>query len=153
MKDFGIPNINGTYDIKIDGITGKGRLHMLSQLSYENDNEIKSRLKEIENNDPEQKINLEILLPVNDNPQHKIVPVGANWTENRHIVGFYNVITNEYIKSEALELILEAKKSGNNDKPFFLILDEMNLSHVERYFSDFLSAMESKESIPLHNRQ
>ena len=24
---------------------------------------------------------------------HKIIAVGANWTENRHIVGFYNVIT------------------------------------------------------------
>lgn len=81
---------------------------------------------------------------------HKIVPVGANWTENRHIIGFYNVITNEYMKSDALELILEAKKPGNIDKPFFLILDEMNLSHVERYFADFLSAMESKEKISLH---
>jgi len=30
-------------------------------------------------------------------------------------------------------------------------LDEMNLSHVERYFSDFLSALESNEPIPLHN--
>ena len=27
----------------------------------------------------------------------------------------------------------------------------MNLSHVERYFSDFLSGMESEEAIPLHN--
>ena len=26
----------------------------------------------------------------------------------------------------------------------------MNLSHVERYFSDFLSAMESEEEIELH---
>ena len=81
---------------------------------------------------------------------HKIVPVGANWTENRHIIGFYNVITNKYITSEALELILEASKPGNKDKPFFLILDEMNLSHVERYFADFLSAMESDEYISLH---
>ena len=31
----------------------------------------------------------------------------------------------------------------------FLILDEMNLSYVERYFSDFLSVMESEEGIPL----
>ena len=78
------------------------------------------------------------------------VPVGANWTENRHIIGFYNVITNEYITSDALELILEASKPGNKDRPFFLILDEMNLSHVERYFADFLSAMESDEYISLH---
>jgi 5-methylcytosine-specific restriction protein B len=35
--------------------------------------------------------------------------------------------------------------------PFFLILDEMNLSHVERYFADFLSAMESGDAIPLHS--
>jgi 5-methylcytosine-specific restriction protein B len=27
----------------------------------------------------------------------------------------------------------------------------MNLSHVERYFADFLSAMESKESIKLYS--
>lgn len=28
----------------------------------------------------------------------------------------------------------------------------MNLSHVERYFSDFLSAMESDEEIPLYKK-
>lgn len=38
----------------------------------------------------------------------------------------------------------------NREKPYFLILDEMNLSHVERYFADFLSVMESQEAIPLH---
>lgn len=81
---------------------------------------------------------------------HKIVPIGANWTENRHIIGFYNVITDEYMTSDALELIIEASKPENKDKPYFLILDEMNLSHVERYFADFLSAMESGEHITLH---
>ncbi len=34
--------------------------------------------------------------------------------------------------------------------PHFLILDEMNLSHVERYFADLLSAIESGEEIPLY---
>jgi energy-coupling factor transporter ATP-binding protein EcfA2 len=150
LKDFGIPNINGSYDIKIDGVKGKGNLYMLSQLFYANDNEIQSKLKDLEINDPDQKIDLEIILPSNEGLQYKIVPVGANWTENRHIIGFYNVITNEYITSDALELILEASKPGNKDKPFFLILDEMNLSHVERYFADFLSAMESNEYISLH---
>jgi len=78
---------------------------------------------------------------------YEVVPVGANWTENRHIVGFYNVITEEYEKTPALDLILNA---NNIAEANFLILDEMNLSHVERYFSDFLSAMESGEKIPLH---
>ncbi len=31
--------------------------------------------------------------------------------------------------------------------PHFLILDEMNLSHVERYFADFLSAMEARNGV------
>lgn len=84
---------------------------------------------------------------------HKIIPVGANWTENRHIVGFYNVITNKYMKSDALEILIQAGTPKNKDKPFFLILDEMNLSHVERYFADFLSAMESKEKISLHKSE
>ncbi len=47
-----------------------------------------------------------------------------------------------------LQLLLDAEK--NEKKPFFLILDEMNLSHVERYFADFLSAMESGEKIHLY---
>ena len=33
------------------------------------------------------------------------------------------------------------------------MLDEMNLSHVERYFADFLSVMESGEKMPLHNNK
>jgi hypothetical protein len=83
--------------------------------------------------------------------QHKIVPVGANWTENRHLLGFYNIITKNYQKTPALNLIRDASK--NTKSPYFLILDEMNLSHVERYFADFLSAMESEEPIPLHSNE
>ncbi|MDQ2914296.1 MAG: hypothetical protein M3T56_13690 [Chloroflexota bacterium] len=36
------------------------------------------------------------------------------------------------------------------DVPHVLVLDEMNLSHVERYFADILSAMESGEEITLY---
>lgn len=81
--------------------------------------------------------------------QHKLVPVGANWTENRHLLGFYNIITKNYQKTTTLNLIMGA--ADNDNSPYFLVLDEMNLSHVERYFADFLSAMESDEAIPLHS--
>jgi 5-methylcytosine-specific restriction enzyme B len=40
---------------------------------------------------------------------------------------------------------------NNPGLPYFLILDEMNLSHVERYFADFLSVMETRESITLYS--
>jgi 5-methylcytosine-specific restriction protein B len=57
----------------------------------------------------------------------------------------------EYIKPDnrALDILLAA--SENTSKPYFIILDEMNLSHVERYFADFLSVMESKGNISLHS--
>ena len=80
--------------------------------------------------------------------RYKIVPVGANWTDNTNIIGYYNVITNEYQSTPAYDFIQKAENDSGN--PYFLILDEMNLSHVERYFADFLSAIESKEEIPLY---
>lgn len=77
-----------------------------------------------------------------------IVPVGADWTDNVKLLGFYNPLANdgkgEYSKTEVLSLIERANE--NPTIPFFLILDEMNLSHVERYFADFLSHMEIPNS-------
>lgn len=78
-----------------------------------------------------------------------LVPVGADWTDNTKILGFYNPLADngkgKYEKSSILRLIELANLSENKDIPFFIILDEMNLSHVERYFADFLSHMETPE--------
>ena len=102
------------------------------------------------------------------------VAVGADWTDNRPLLGFRNLLSPDgasYVAPEALKLILKADKNlrdadkaskgvGSSEssievsiKPFFLILDEMNLSHVERYFADFLSSMESGEALKLHDYQ
>lgn len=73
-----------------------------------------------------------------------IVPVGADWTDNAKVLGFYNPLadngTGKYEKTGIINLIEEA--NAHQTIPYFIILDEMNLSHVERYFSDFLSHME-----------
>jgi hypothetical protein len=53
--------------------------------------------------------------------------------------------------SGALKILIETVKVENQNKPYFLVLDEMNLSHVERYFADFLSVMESGQSISLYD--
>lgn len=79
-----------------------------------------------------------------------IVPVGSDWTDNTKILGFYNPLKKTYESTKTLDFILLAR--DNPEIPFFLILDEMNLSHVERYFSDFLSAMESHEKIILYSK-
>jgi len=83
-----------------------------------------------------------------DSSQYCIVPVGADWTNREPLLGFPNALEKStYVKPDngVLDLIIEASKTENKLKPFFIILDEMNLSHVERYFADFLSVMESND--------
>lgn len=89
-----------------------------------------------------------------DKSQYKIIPVGSDWTNREPLLGYPNGLDpDEYIlpDSGVLRLIIEASKEENLQKPYFLILDEMNLSHVERYFADFLSVMESDEEIMLYS--
>jgi 5-methylcytosine-specific restriction protein B len=86
--------------------------------------------------------------------QYKIIPVGADWTNREPLLGYPNGLDpKSYVTpdSGALQLIIEASKVENQKKPYFMILDEMNLSHVERYFADFLSIMESKEKLKLYS--
>ncbi|MCF7885626.1 MAG: hypothetical protein K9M80_03940 [Candidatus Marinimicrobia bacterium] len=83
--------------------------------------------------------------------QYSIVTVGSDWTNREPLLGYPNAIEeNKYVKPhhDIVDLLVEA--SENPGSPYFLVLDEMNLSHVERYFADFLSAMESNEPIQLH---
>ena len=91
-----------------------------------------------------------------DEKQYCIVPVGADWTNREPLLGYVNTLNpEEYIlpENDALQLIIEANNEENQNKPYFLILDEMNLSHVERYFADFLSVMESKDEFKLHSSE
>lgn len=81
-----------------------------------------------------------------------VVSVGADWTNREPLLGFPNALqSGKYEKPEngVLDLLIEANRPENVNKPYFLILDEMNMSYVERYFADFLSSMESNESISL----
>ena len=79
----------------------------------------------------------------------EIIPVGSDWTSNENILGYPDGLNaSAYNSTPILDLVLRAELKA--DLPHFLILDEMNLSHVERYFADMLSAIESDEAIPLY---
>lgn len=88
----------------------------------------------------------------NESDGYELVAVGADWTDNRNVLGFVNHLrpgkddkSAVYQSTAVLDLLLRATEDPS--LPFFLILDEMNLSHVERYLADFLSAMESREGV------
>ena len=73
--------------------------------------------------------------------RYAFVPVRSDWIDNRGLLGYYNLLAETYHATPVLRLLLEAEKYSG--KPYFVILDEMNLAKVEQYFSDFLSIMES----------
>jgi hypothetical protein len=80
---------------------------------------------------------------------YELVPVGADWTGSEHILGYPDGLRSDiYVVKPTLDIILSA--AAHSDVPHFLILDEMNLSHVERYFAEVLSAIESDEGLELY---
>ena len=81
---------------------------------------------------------------------YQVIPVGADWTGNENVMGYPDGLNHQQFNTTPiLDLVLEAV--GNPKQPYLLILDEMNLSHVERYFSDILSCIESDESLTLYS--
>lgn len=77
---------------------------------------------------------------VNDN--YELVAVKPNWTDSRGVFGYHNVLNDTYSITDVVKLFIRALQ--NPEKPYFLVLDEMNLAKVEHYFSDFLSVLESR---------
>jgi len=85
------------------------------------------------------------------------VSVRPDWTDSRGLLGYFNILDGHYYPSRVLELLLAARDDPH--RPYFVILDEMNLARVEYYFSDFLSLLESRtadrpegEPLRLHDR-
>lgn len=81
-----------------------------------------------------------------------MIPVRPNWIDNQDLTGYFNPVEHRYYSTPFLDALCEAKE--NPDKTYFICLDEMNLAHVEYYFSDVLSAMEEEQkTIPLYSER
>lgn len=81
------------------------------------------------------------------------VSVRPDWTDPTGLLGYYNPISAKprFEETEALELVLSATQ--NPTLPYFLCLDEMNLARVEHYFAPFLTAMEGRGELQIHNER
>lgn len=84
--------------------------------------------------------------------RHLVVAVRPDWTGPEPLFGYEDALKPRSSDGRAawyvpppLEFMLRAVR--DSDRPYLMILDEMNLAHVERYFSDYLSAAESREPI------
>ncbi|MEI6422978.1 MAG: AAA family ATPase, partial [Lentisphaerota bacterium] len=72
----------------------------------------------------------------------EIVPVQAGWRDREDLIGHYNSFQNKYYESDFLKALYDAQCPQYEERIFNILLDEMNLSHPEQYFADFISLME-----------
>lgn len=76
--------------------------------------------------------------------QYKVISVKPNWNDDSDLIGFLDSINNIYRPASTglVDTLIEASQDKNKDKVFLICFDEMNLSKVEYYFSEFLSVLE-----------
>jgi len=71
-----------------------------------------------------------------------IVEVESSWRDKNELLGYYNEFNKIYTPKKFTQALYKAKL--NSEVLTFIVLDEMNLSRIEYYFSDFLSLMENE---------
>ena len=85
------------------------------------------------------------------------VPVQPNWDSQESMLGYFNSISNSYEAQPMLNFLVQSREklvkgsdnpednyNGLDDTVSLVLLDEMNLAHVELYFADFLSKLEQR---------
>ena len=84
--------------------------------------------------------------------RHLVVAVRPDWSGPEALFGYEDALQprssdgrSAWYVPPPMEFMLRA--INDPQSPYLMILDEMNLAHVERYFSDYLSAAESREPI------
>ena len=83
-----------------------------------------------------------------------IVEVESSWKDKNELIGYFNEFSGKFTPKKFTQALYRA--AFYNDVITFIVLDEMNLSRIEYYFSDFLSLMENepdKREIKLLNIQ
>lgn len=78
-----------------------------------------------------------------DDNRYLQVAVKPDWSDSTDLFGHVN-LDNEFVPGAIIEFIYEAASDENN-RPYILCLDEMNLARVEYYLSDFLSIIETRD--------
>lgn len=75
----------------------------------------------------------------------EFLTVRPDWRDSKSLVGYHNPITEKYEWTPFLRFLLRAIESWEirDGYAWFVILDEMNLAHVEHYFAELLSIIES----------
>ena len=85
------------------------------------------------------------------------VPVQPNWDSQEAMLGYYNTVSSEFEAQPLLQYLVQTQtpncektdkheeyKCSLKDQMNIVLLDEMNLAHIEQYFAEFLSKLEER---------
>ncbi len=80
------------------------------------------------------------------------IAVQPTWDSPESLMGYFNAIENKFDATEFLRFFIQTTLSKNEESyglkeaMNIVLLDEMNLAHIELYFAEFLSKLEIKRS-------
>jgi len=77
---------------------------------------------------------------------YKRVPAQAGWRDRYDLFGHFNSFTKKYQETPFIEGLYEAQTPLYINRPYIILIDEMNLSRFEHYSADILSVMEGGEN-------
>lgn len=72
----------------------------------------------------------------------ELIEVQAGWRDPQDLIGHYNAFEKKFYEQKFLKALYRAQTSRWKDAIHIVVLDEMNLSHPEQYFSDLLATLE-----------
>jgi len=76
--------------------------------------------------------------------------VQPNWDSTESMLGYYNTLENKFDATDILRFLKQTSmdrqqnKYGYKESMNMILLDEMNLAHIELYFAEFLSKFEQR---------
>lgn len=73
------------------------------------------------------------------------IAVQAGWRDRDDLLGHYNAFEQKFYEKDCLQALYQAQTPRWADTCNVILLDEMNLSRPEQYFSEFLSALEKND--------
>lgn len=77
-----------------------------------------------------------------DKNRYLSISVERGWTSKNDLIGYYNPLTEKFTDSTGLYTALKqlGEENANNEciNPYFVLLDEANLSQMEHYWASFI---------------
>lgn len=73
------------------------------------------------------------------------IAVQAGWRDRDDLLGHYNAFEKRFYEKPCLQALYRAQTPAHSDSCNVILLDEMNLSRPEQYFSEFLSVLEKND--------